>query len=182
MIAVDLWEWSLQIVCWCCNGLTGLWHNHLCCLLFILLFFSHSFCSFIFHHFLFPSILSLVFILLILLLQWKLTFPSQTIPSKGSGTLWDPPLNEVSSSPYLISLLPALSPIIHFMVVTHKIPFDFFWSSEQIWGLIPNLYLTSCVTLIYLFTLGLICQYWKTRKNVCFYLITTSHRYKNIFI
>ena len=92
------------------------------------------------------------------------------------------PVLRISSFPFFISLLPALSPTTHFMVVAHKILFNFFWSSEQIWGLIPNLYRTSCVTLIYSFTLSLICQYWKIRKNPCFHLITTSHRYKNIFI
>ena len=181
MITVDLWEWSFQIVCWCWNGLTGLWHNHLCCLLFVLLFFSHSFCPFIFHRFLFPSMPSLVFILFILLLQWKLTFPSQNIPPKGSGTL-----RSSSKWSLFISLFHFFtSCIVPYNTFHGRYPQNsilFFLSTEQIWGLIPNLYLTSCVTLIYLISLSLICQYWKIRKNPCFHLITTSHRYRNILI
>lgn len=42
-------------------------------------------------------------------------------------------LNAVSLAPLFISLLPVLSPTTHLMVVPHKIPLYFFWSSKHIW-------------------------------------------------
>lgn len=142
----------------------------------ILLFFSHS-TPFVLLHFLFPSLPSLVFILLILLSRRKPTFPPRNAPSTGSSTLWD---SAFSSSKCSFS-----SSLVHFFtscIVPYNTPHGcspqnpiiFFLIKQAYLDLTPNLYLTSCVTLTYLISLSLICQYWKIRKNPCFHLITVS--------